>query len=447
MKILLVAVNARYTHSNPAVRYLRNEIVAAGHDAIIREFSINQNYFDMLDSIAKESPDVIAFSVYIWNTDIIRSLVTDIVKLLPGIHIIVGGPEAGYNPSFWTGIPGVTAVIRGPGEDVIRTLADNGFQIHDNTGIVISGKKRHFSDIPFPYTGEDFEILSNRYIYYESSRGCPFACSYCLSSREDHATEFRNVEQTISELDRIIKANALVVKFVDRSFNADPARAREIWAHCIRSGGKSRFHFEIHPLLLSDDDFDLLAEAPEGLFQFEIGIQSIHDKTLREIGRKSEWRHIRGKIERLIALRNIHTHLDIIAGLPFESLEDIAESVNAVMSLGADHFQLGFLKVLPGTVMAERESDYGIVRTDRAPYQILANKWIDSDGISLLRKMDRLIDTTYNDVADRRNFIDFAERNGGFFNSYMRMIEYAEKTGFDMTTKNKVKLDAFMSSL
>ncbi|HNX59650.1 MAG TPA: radical SAM protein, partial [Spirochaetota bacterium] len=385
MKIVLVALNARYTHSNPAVRYLRNEITAAGHDAFIREYSINQNYFDILDSITKESPDVIAFSVYIWNTDIVRALIPDIAKLLPGIRIILGGPEAGYNPACWTGIPGVTAVIKGPGEDAIRTLAANEFQTHGDTGIVIAEKKRHFSDIPFPYTDEDFEILSNRYIYYESSRGCPFACSYCLSSREDHATEFRSAEQTISELDRIIKADALVVKFVDRSFNADPARAREIWAHCIRNGGKSRFHFEIHPLLLSDDDFNLLADAPEGLFQFEIGVQSIHDKTLREIGRKSEWRHIRGKIERLVAMRNIHTHLDIIAGLPFETLEDIAESIDEVMSLGADHFQLGFLKVLPGTVMAERESDYGIVRTERAPYQILSNKWIDSGGITLLR--------------------------------------------------------------
>ncbi|HEY1405952.1 MAG TPA: DUF4080 domain-containing protein [Spirochaetota bacterium] len=444
MKVLLVALNARYTHSNLALRYLRNEIAGAGHHAVIREFSINQNYFDIIDTITGENPDVIALSVYIWNAELMRTLIADIIKLIPEIKIIVGGPEAGYDAERWKNISGVIAVICGHGEGAMRRLAQNDFQTDEK---IIARTNISFADIPFPYTEDDFAALAGKYIYYESSRGCPFSCSYCLSSREDALLEFRDPGQTCDELDRLIDHQSLVIKFVDRSFNADPKRARAIWEHLIKKKGESRFHFEIHPLLLEEADFDCLEHVPQDLFQFEIGVQSIHEKTLRAVGRTGSWEKSKENIRRLINLKNIHIHLDLIAGLPGETLSEIGESIDEIMSLNADHFQLGFLKVLPGTEIASQAEEFGIIRTEKPPYQILANRWLSRQDLTLLRRIEQLIDTTYNGSLSRSVIRDYALREGGYFSAYLAILRYAEKSGFDISTKNPSKLGELFSHL
>jgi radical SAM superfamily enzyme YgiQ (UPF0313 family) len=437
MKTVLVALNARFTHSNLALRYLRNEIERAGHTAVIREFSNNQNYLDILNSIADENPDVILFSVYIWNARIIRSLVSDCARLCPDASIILGGPEAGYNPDHWISLPNVTTVIRGAGETAVRELAKYNFETDKK---ILERPNPPFDEIPFPYHAHDFSELNGHYLYYESSRGCPFSCSYCISSRSDHNLEFRDVKKVVSEIESITAHNPFLIKFVDRSFNADQERARIIWKNLISHSGQTRYHFEIHPSLLEEDDFSLLESVPAGLFQFEIGIQSVHDNTLREIGRPLDWTSVRQNIARIIAMGNIHIHLDMIAGLPLENMAAVAHSFDEIISLGADHFQLGFLKLLPGTLMRERAGEYGMIATSEPPYQVLQTKWLSREDFVLLGKIEQLVETTWNTRAIRPLVERKNKRFGGYFAFFRTLSGYCEENGFDIRTKNRDKL-------
>ena len=296
MKVVLVGINARFTHSNLALRYLREVTSGLPHTTVIREFTINMPLLDIAQSIMDEDPDVTAFSVYIWNAELAIKLISLLKLLKPPMTIIAGGPEAGYRAENWLAqSPGTDIVIEGAGEAAFLDLAQNSF--HHN-GRIIQLKNLPFAKIPFPYKS-GFDGLENRYLYYESSRGCPFSCSYCLSSRGDQYLEFRPVETVYAELDILLKQKPVLVKFIDRSFNADRDRAINIWRYLIRKATATRFHFEIHPLLIGDEELELLAAAPEGLFQFEAGVQSTNFRTLGEIGRPVPWEKIRDRLAQL----------------------------------------------------------------------------------------------------------------------------------------------------
>ncbi len=393
-KILLVGINARYTHTNLALRYLRNLTPSGKYDVKLLEFSINQHSLDILSEIIAEKPDIVAISVYIWNTTLVKSLLPNLFKVLPTIKIILGGPEVSYNAVHWLQqFPEISCIISGSGEAAWQHLMQNNMHSDEQ---IISSSEVNISDLPFPYLKEELAELEHKYIYYEASRGCPFKCSYCLSSRSDQKLQFRALELVKEELDIFCSQQVKIVKFVDRSFNADPQYSRQIWEYLIAKETSTRFHFEVHPALLQPKDFDLLAQVPEGRFQLEIGIQSLSPQVLKAIGRNSGWESIKEKILTLTGLKNLHVHVDLIVGLPFEDTAGMEWSFNQVFQLQADHFQLGFLKVLPGTEMAEKCKEYGISHTAEPPYEVLSTNWMNFTEIDHYRKISHLLDALYN---------------------------------------------------
>jgi radical SAM superfamily enzyme YgiQ (UPF0313 family) len=453
MKVFILGINARYTHSNPALLYLRNEILAAGQSAEIAEFSINDEPLSVLESIASKQPDVVMISVYIWNGLFVERFLSDVKKICPLSKVYLGGPEAGYNSQQWLKkYPFIDGIIQGAGEQAVSELALAGFEISGiETGEILSPEKkvlrvknRPFTDIPSPYIESDFAGLEHRHLYYESSRGCPFECSYCLSSREDQCSEYKSAEQTIEELSFLLSHDPMTVKFVDRSFNAHPERARKIWNFCAGHKGRTAFHFEIHPLLLEEADYQTLAAVEKGKFRFEIGIQSVNPEPLEAIHRNAQWDIIEPKIRRIINLGNIHTHLDMIAGLPFETLDGIARSFNRIISLGADHFQFGFLKILPGTEMSEKAAEYGMIFTETPPYQILSNRWVSVREMNLLRAMEHVLDGFY--CGGLHGEMMEAVGLPDPFSCYRRITEFMIEEKSDLRIRQKTKLIGILQS-
>ena len=432
MKILLAGINARYTHSNPALRYLREMVADLPHETMLREFSINMPVLHVAEEIRSAHPDVVALSIYIWNARFAADLAALLRLMMPDVVIVAGGPEVSYRAAAWLEeVPAVDIVIEGAGEAAFRELAQNGFPREER---IVRRANPPFAGIPFLYRS-GFDGLDNRYIYYESSRGCPFSCSYCLSSRGDQATDFRPLDMVCRELDAILERKPRLVKFVDRSFNADPARARAIWKHLIARGAGTTFHCEIHPLLLEEEDFALLSSAPQGLFQFEIGVQSTNARTLGEIGRPVEWNAIKDSLSRLVAMKHIHTHLDLVVGLPYDDLASIGAAIDRVLSLGADHFQLGFLKALHGTELRTRAAEFGLAFEPFSPYEIISNNWLSPDDLALLRRVEQLIESFVNPHGLDALLSQLAEKEG-WFSLLKRLDEHCRMSGFDISTKN-----------
>jgi len=460
MKVFLGAINARYTHTNLAIHYLRNEIEPR-HETVLCEFNINQDRIDILEEIVAIAPDVVMLSVYIWNSRIVKALIPDIRKLLPDARIILGGPEVSYNTQEWLDrFSQIDFIVCGSGEDAVKILSENDFKVSSilrkggPREIVFSneslnsflGETRDFSQIGFPYREEDFAQFAHRYIYYESSRGCPFSCAYCISSREDQKLEYKSAAQTILELTRILSHDPMIIKFVDRTFNSDAQRAREIWQYLSDYKSRAKFHFEIHPLLLEEDDFRLLETIEPEKFQLEIGVQSVNSKSLAEVSRPVEWQSIRHSIARIVTMKNIHIHLDLIVGLPFETLMHVAKSFDEIISMSPDHFQLGFLKALPGTPVRAKAEEYGLVYTEEAPYQILQNKWISIEEIALVRKIENLVGTVYNSHLFENLVAIAAEKYGGYFAAFSALVDFMKKKDFTLTTKNETKLREILVS-
>ncbi len=351
--ILLVGINARYTHSNLAIRYLRNYVSDLSYQITLEEFTINQPLLDILSKIFKLEPEIIALSVYIWNTEIIRKLLPEVHKLLPECKIILGGPEVSYNPQHWLEeFPFLNFIICGAGEAGFRYLIEKKLLVKEQ---IIKIQNPAFNEIKFPYTDDDFPGLKDKYIYYEASRGCPFKCSYCLSSRSDQKLELREFNKVKEELEFLLNKKPRIIKFVDRTFNANREFSRNIWQYLIEINPDTKFHFEIYPALLEEEDFILLEKCPVDLFQFEIGIQSTNPATLKAIHRPDNWHKTKEKIQKLISIGNIHIHVDLIAGLPYDEFKHIKHSFNDIYALQADHFQLGFLKILPGTEITKKK--------------------------------------------------------------------------------------------
>ncbi|MCL2154223.1 MAG: DUF4080 domain-containing protein [Leptospirales bacterium] len=429
-KILLLGINARYSHSNLALLYLKRSIEDLDFNIHIAEFTISEvseGTDKIFSTISSIKPDILAISVYIWNTLYIKSILKSIKSTFSEIKIVLGGPEVSYNSNDWIEeFNEIDYIIAGEGEAAFRQIALDEF---NDSKKIISKPNPHFSLIKFPYSDSDIKSIGNRYIYYESSRGCPFKCTYCLSSVNSKNVEFREIEQVIEELDFFSFYDLTLIKFVDRVFNLKKDHYMIIWNEILKKfkGRYTSFHFEIFPDLLDDNDIDFLSKVPPGLFRFEIGIQSTKAKTLNEINRKAAWSVAMENIKRVCGLKNIHIHTDIIAGLPHEDFIDFSKSFNNVFSIGVEHFQAGFLKILPGTMMMEKVSEYEIKYNPSPPYEIIENRWINCNDMLKLKLIGELVDLIHNSghFLETENFMVSLYKTP--FDFYNRMSEIFKK--------------------
>ncbi len=406
--ITLLGINSRFTHSNLALYYIRESIKDLGFNLVHLEESINQNKLNILAQVMKTVPDVLAISTYIWNREIVDFLVTSLKRISPKIKIVLGGPEAGYNSSFWLSRPfPPDYVIIGAGEAGWRYLAENNFRLDKK---LINIPNQPFMSIELPYRQQDFSSLEHKYVYYEASRGCPFKCSFCLSSRTDQKLEYKTIDQIKQELGKILIHEPKIIKFVDRSFNVDRSISQETWKFINSLETSTKFHFEVHPNLFTESDFEILNETPPERIQFEIGVQSTNQQTISEINRNHHFIQYKNKLKQLLTIKNIHTHLDLIIGLPYEDRDSFLNSLNDLLLLEPDVIQLGFLKILPGTKMHQKKEEYGIIYDSQPPYQILQTKWISFQDIAYFLEFEDSFNLIHNTTRLRNTL--------GFINSY-----------------------------
>ena len=434
MKILLLSLNSRYTHSNLALYYLRTAAKDSGFEVSIKELSINLQIIEIITEIYKSQPDVLAISVYIWNSELVAKLFPEIKQILPKCKIVLGGPEVSYNPDKWIeNHPEIDFIVTGHGEAGFKFLLENYFTTNKK---IINRQNPPFPEIEFPYIDEDFSELKDKYIYYESSRGCSYRCSYCLSSRSDQKLEYRDFEKVKAELTLLLFHKPKIIKFVDRTFNANKVFSRELWQFLINSGTKTKFHFEIFPTLLEDEDFEILKTAPVELFQFEIGIQSVNSEILEIIDRHDDWQVSSKNIKKLLDMQNIHIHTDLIAGLPGENFEQIKSSFNEIYGLNSHHFQLGFLKVLPGTKMQEQAEEFDIKYMQTPPYQVMSTSDLSFDEIIRLTEIEHLLNKFYNSgkYIETINFLCSQYENS--FDFYGDLREYYEVNNLEVSNPN-----------
>ena len=406
MKVLLTAINSQYIHSNLAVRYLKAFTKDLNYEAKIREFTINEREELVLEEIINEKPDVVAFSTYIWNVEMVKRL-SKLIKIVDeNIEIIYGGPEVSYDSVDCLENSDCDYVIEGEGEKTYRefVLYKLGKKTREEikglhykiNNKVYSNEKRQLMDmdeIVFPY--EKDEDLNNKIVYYEGSRGCPFNCKYCLSSTT-HGVRFHNIERVKKELQYFIDKKVKLVKFVDRTFNCNHKYSMAIWKFLIDSNTKTRFHFEISADILRDDEIELLKTAPKDLFQFEVGVQTTNNQVLNNINRFVNFEDIKEKVEELEKIKNIKQHLDLIAGLPGEDYNSFVKSFNDLHSIRPEEIQLGFLKLLKGSDMRKECEKYGIKFSPFPPYEVLKTNKISFFELKTLKKVETLVDKYYN---------------------------------------------------
>ena len=467
MKILLTAINAKYIHSNLAVYSLQAYAAAHGHKIERAEYTINNQLEDILEKIYCQKPDILLFSCYIWNVEYVKELVSEFHKLRPEVPIWVGGPEVSFETErFLKENPAITGIMMGEGERTLTELCEHfeqceqdaqslsqnrdearnetagaGMEYEKKSGAFtelneemlkkIDGISYRRSDgtvaiqslrsllpmdeLPFCYANlKDFE---HRIIYYESSRGCPFNCSYCLSS-VDKKLRFRSLPLVYKELQFFIDNKVPQVKFVDRTFNCQHEHAMGIWKYIKEhDNGITNFHFEISADLLREDELELISDMRPGLIQLEIGVQSTNGDTIREIHRTMRLEEVYRAVNRVKAGKNIHQHLDLIAGLPFEDYQRFQQSFNDIYALHPQQLQLGFLKVLKGSYMYEHAQEYGLVYRSRPPYEVMASKWVSYDEMLEIRLVEEMLELHYN---------------SGQFLTYLAVLEWKYDSTFQM---------------
>ena len=481
MKILLTAVNAKYIHSNLGIyslkayadqvlglgeaggRHERAENRGIGTGAMdpakpsieLAEYTINHQLDQILQDIFRREPDVIAFSCYIWNIEYIRYLIADLGKILPDVPIWLGGPEVSFDAAKVLGeLPEATGVMKGEGEETFAQLAgyyvdklckkgtDSGKILPDgqaglenipglafrlpNGSLADTGVRRavDMSRIPFPYKHMDIKDLEHRIIYYESSRGCPFSCSYCLSSI-DKSVRFRSLELVLDELAYFLEAGVPQVKFVDRTFNCNKKHAMAIWRFIqSHDNGVTNFHFEIAADLLDQEEIELLGQMRPGLVQLEIGVQSTNPDTLKAIRRKTDIDEIRRITGTINQAHNVHQHLDLIAGLPNENMESFRHSFNQVYSMEPEQLQLGFLKVLKGSYMEEMALTYGLCYSSRPPYEVLSTRWLSYRDILELKGVEDMTEVYYNSRQFVHTLSGLAAEYGSPYEMFLDMAAY-----------------------
>ena len=413
MKVLLAAINAKYIYSLKTYgeKMLKEWGLAEQAEISLAEYTINHQMEQILQDIYKRKPDVIGFSCYIWNISYVKVILADIKKVLPDVKIWAGGPEVSYHgEAFLKEEPAVDLVMMGEGEitfaHFLKALLE-GEDLKQVPGLMVRNADGTFTDtgfrqvmdmsqIPFPYAFMDMKELEHRIIYYESSRGCPFSCAYCLSSI-DKKLRFRSLDLVLPELEWFLQAKVPQVKFVDRTFNCKKSHAMAIWQY-IRDhdNGVTNFHFEIAADLLDKDELDLLSTMRPGLVQLEIGVQSTNEKTLEAIRRKTDIEEIREITETINSWHNIHQHLDLIAGLPWEDLESFKKSFNDVYEMEPEQLQLGFLKVLKGSYMEELIPTCDLLYSAAPPYEVLCTKWLSYGDVLELKDIEEMTEVHYN---------------------------------------------------
>lgn len=469
MKFLLVAVNSKYIHTNPALFSLYSYAIhyqpELKEHISLAEYTINQRMDEILSAIYKQKPDVLGFSVYIWNVSMVFTLVKEIKKIMPGVPIWLGGPEVSYRAEeVLDSYPELTGIMLGEGEQTFLEVCEYYRELYQQCGNAFANdvaalkeiKGLHFRDglelyktedrkltdlsaIPFLY--QDLKPFEHKIIYYETSRGCPFRCSYCLSSI-DKKVRLRDMEMVKKELQFFLDNKVPQVKFIDRTFNCNHQHAMEIWQYIKEhDNGITNFHFEIGADLLNEEELSLLNSLRPGAVQMEIGVQTTNEKTLREIRRIMDVEKLRTIVARLHRGNNIHIHLDLIAGLPYEDYESFQKSFSDVYRMHPEQLQLGFLKVLSGSHMKEAEKEYGICYTSQPPYEVLCTNWISYEQICKLKQIEEMVEIYYNSnqftytipyleqffetpFALYEALADFYEKNHYFINTPSRMHRY-----------------------
>lgn len=467
MKFLLIAVNAKYIHSNPAVYSLRAYAGKEYEKEIeIAEYTINNRMEDILSGIYEKSPDAAAFSCYIWNWDLVRELTEELHKIKPRLPIWLGGPEVSFDgEDILRECPWITGIMIGEGEETFRELVDyykrrapgkeggkdsgpaegmpekrsrgKNIGLEDIRGIVCrigdrivrTGEREPIDMNCLPFLYRDGKSFENRIIYYESSRGCPFRCSYCLSAI-DKSVRFRDIGTVKKELQFFLDEKVAQVKFVDRTFNCSHSHAMEIWNYIYRhDNGITNFHFEIAAEKLDEEEIDLLSKLRPGLVQLEIGVQSANPETLAEINRQADMEKLRKAVGSIRRGRNVHLHLDLIAGLPYEGYESFGKSFDAVYSMKPEQLQLGFLKVLKGSPMHEKAETYGIKYTSRPPYEVLCTRWLSFGEICRLKRIEEVVELYYNSNQFTHTLPVLEKSFAGAFAMFEKLAEYYKEKG------------------
>lgn len=465
MNILLTAINAKYIHSNLAVYSLR--AYAAGkcerykEEIGIAEYTINQPLDQILMDLYKRKPEVLCFSCYLWNIEYVEQLVAELGKIMPQTDIWLGGPEVSYHASHMLEqFPQVYGIMRGEGEETFLELAEFyynnsgksleqcekvqrlkeivGITFRDGEEIIETADRSvmDLSKVPFVY--EDLDVFKNKIIYYESSRGCPFSCSYCLSSI-DKCLRFRDLELVKKELQFFIDHEIPQVKFVDRTFNCKHSHSMEIWSYIKEHDkGKTNFHFEVAADLLNEEELNLISTMRPGLIQLEIGVQSTNEQTIKEIHRTMKFSQVTEVVNRVHAAKNIHQHLDLIAGLPFEDYNSFHKSFCDVYALRPEQLQLGFLKVLKGSYMEEKTKDYELLYQNRPPYEVLSTKWLPYSDVICLKGLEEMVEVYYNSRQFEHTMELLEQVFGDAFVMFEEMSNYYEEHGYYGVNHNRV---------
>lgn len=453
MKTLLVGINAKFIHSNPAVRYIQKYAAGKGIKIETAEYTINQSIDLIFDGIIREEADLVGFSCYLWNIELIRHLVIMLKQIRPNTKILLGGPEVSYDSrELMAEVAEVDYVISGEGEASATQLIGaliggtsikevNGLTYRDQNDIKMNRPSQpiNMAEVPFIYD-QGLVGLEHRIIYYETSRGCPYKCQYCLSSIEQ-GVRYRPFDMIEKELKFFLDAKVSQVKFVDRTFNANLKHTLAIWRYLhTNDNGVTNFHFELTADLLDLDTIQFLAAVRPGLFQFEVGVQSTHEATILAVERKVEFPKLKERVMKVMAGNNIHMHLDLIAGLPKEDYPTFKKSFNDVMAMHPEQLQLGFLKVLKGSKMHLLQKQYGILYRQFAPYEVLSTKEMSYEDLRKLKDIEELLETYYNSNQFSSAISYLMTRYESAFDCFEQMADHWTSQGYYLLPHNKIRL-------
>ncbi|MBW9155169.1 B12-binding domain-containing radical SAM protein [Clostridium sp. FP2] len=440
MKVLLVGINSRFTHSNLAIRYLKAFTEDLNYQCLIREFSINDRVERIVQEIIREKADIVVFSCYIWNRDYVKQI-SDLLKLIDNnIKLLYGGPEVSFDSENYLKDSFADYLIEGEGEETYREFIEymiagsdlkdiKGLYYKENDKIFYGGKRKlmDLNKIVFPYNIDD--DLNNKIVYFEASRGCPFNCKYCLSSTI-RGVRFMDLERVKVDLKFLIDKNVKLIKFVDRTFNCSDEFAMGIWEYLMSLDTETTFHFEISADILNDKQLKLLEKAPKGRFQFEVGVQTTNNEVLKNINRFVVFEDIKKQVMELKKYGNIKQHLDLIAGLPGENFESFKKSFNDLYAIEPDEIQLGFLKILKGAPMKDEAEKWGIVHSNYTPYEVLKTKDISYDEIILLKRVEEMVDKYYNSQKFKTILKYFTPKFESAFDFYLSLGTFFYDKGY-----------------
>lgn len=457
MKLLLVAINAKYIHSSLAVRsiedYAKTRDASLAEHLEMTEYTINNTKNYIIEEIYKKNPDVIAFSCYIWSYSYVKDIACNLKKVMPNTDIWFGGPEVSYDATeILAGRPEITGVMRGEGEESFLELAQayinygytlsenelglsdalrqiSGLVYKDSNGIYTCSDREpmDLDNLTFPY--KDLREYDNKIIYYEGSRGCPFSCSYCMSSI-DKRVRFKDLDRIKKEIELFIDNEVPQVKFVDRTFNCNHEYTKTIWRFLIeKDKGKTNFHFEIAADLLDDEEIEIIAAMRPGLIQMETGIQTTNEATIKEIDRRMNFDRVAERVRRIAKVGNVHQHLDLIAGLPYEGYERFKKSFDQVYALRPNQLQLGFLKVLKGSKMHRMQKEYGIKYLSEPPYEVLSTNDLSYGELLHIKLVEEMTEIYYNSGQYAKTLLMLEREYSSYFDMFHELGEYYENKG------------------